>query len=387
MNSWNAVPYSHHYSLQDFRRLVSGWWWSVDKWLIYCVGALLLIGIVLCFAASPATAVRLGIANNFHFIERQLLFLGPAVAMLAGVSLLPPLYARRFGTMVFAGALCLIILALVAAPPINGAHRWLPLGSFALQPSEFAKTGFVIVAAWLLAEGARDRRFPGGLIAMGCYGILSFMLLMQPDYGQWALVTAVWAMMFFIAGWSWMWIFVLGGVAVSAGSLGYMYAPHVARRIDQFLNPASGDTYQVDKAMEALSGGGAFGNPDTGVKYQLPDAHTDFIFAVAGEEFGFFLCLVIVLIYGCFVFRAFKLAATKSSIFIQCAVCGLAAQIGFQAIVNIGVSLRMLPAKGMTLPFISYGGSSLLATALTVGLIIALTRKQSPATRRKEIMP
>ncbi|WP_306249808.1 FtsW/RodA/SpoVE family cell cycle protein [Parvularcula sp. IMCC14364] len=369
------------------RRFVRDWWWSVDRSLIYCTGALILIGIVLCFAASPATAMRLGISNSYHFIERQLIFLGPSMVLLLGISILSPLYARRLGVLLFGGAVFFVLMALLFGPEINGAHRWLTFGSFSLQPSEFAKTGFVVTAAWLVAEGARDRSFHGGLIAMGCYGVLAMLLLLQPDYGQWLLITAVWAMMFFIAGWSWLWMAVLGCVAVSAASLGYLYAPHVSRRIDHFLRPETGDTYQVDTAVQALSSGGLLGNPDTEIKYQLPDAHTDFIFAVAGEEFGFFLCIVILAIYACFVFRAFQLAALKSSIFMQCAICGLAAQIGFQAIVNIGVSLRVLPAKGMTLPFISYGGSSLLATAITVGLILALTRKQSPALRRKEVMP
>ena len=352
--------------------------------LLYITGALILIGLVLCFAASPAAAARLGIENSFHFIERQVIFLVPTIGLLLLVSALRPLDARRLGVVVFGGALALLLIALLFGPTINGAQRWLPIGSFSLQPSEFAKTGFVVAAAWLLAEGSRDRNFPGGVIAMACYGVLAFMLIMQPDYGQWMLVTAVWAVMFFIAGWSWFWIIGLGCVAVGALCLGYIYAPHVATRIDRFLRPEEGDTYQVDKALEALSGGGVFGNAEDGVKHQLPDAHTDFIFAVAGEEFGFFLCMVILAIYGVFVFRAFLLASRQNNIFIQCAVCGLAAQIGFQAIVNIGVNLRVLPAKGMTLPFISYGGSSLLATALAVGLIIALTSKPLPGYQRNE---
>jgi cell division protein FtsW len=366
--------------------LIARWWWSVDHLLLYAVGALLLIGIVLCYAAGPAAAIRMGISNSMHFIERQVLFLIPVIVALLTISMFSPLQAKRAGVLLFVGALGLLLITLLFAPEVNGAHRWLYFGSFGLQPSEFAKTGFVVAAAWLLAEGAQDKKFPGGMIAMGCYGILAFMLIMQPDYGQWALVTAVWALMFFIAGWSWLWIIALGLVAIGALSLGYIYAPHVAARIDRFLRPEEGDTYQVDKAIEVLSGGGLFGAED-GIKHQLPDSHTDFIFAVAGEEFGLLLCLIILGIYAFFVLRAFHLASKKNSIFIQCAVCGLAAQIGFQAIVNIGVSLRVLPAKGMTLPFISYGGSSLLATALTVGLILALTRQQPVRYNRQEILP
>ena len=362
------------------------WWWSVDHMLLYAVGALVLIGIVLCYAAGPAAAMRMGISNSLHFIERQVFFLIPAITALLMVSFFSPKQAKRLGVLLFAASLLLVFIVLVFAPAINGAHRWLSFGSFGLQPSEFAKTGFVIAAAWLLAEGAQDKKFPGGVIAMGCYGVLAFMLIMQPDYGQWALITVVWALMFFIAGWSWLWIIGLGAMAVGALGLGYLYAPHVAVRIDRFLRPEEGDTYQVDKALEALSGGGLFGTQD-GIKHQLPDAHTDFIFAVAGEEFGLLLCLVILAIYAFFVLRSFQLASRMNSIFIQCAVCGLSAQIGFQAIVNIGVNLRVLPAKGMTLPFISYGGSSLLATGIAVGLILALTRRQTGQYRRQEIMP
>ncbi len=382
----HAIGFSDD-DLNELKSVLSRWWFSVDHLLLYFAGALILIGIVLCFAASPSTASRLGIDNSFHFIERQMLFLIPALFLLVSISFLPPLWARRFGVLLFIGSTCLIVFILLFGNEINGAYRWLSLGSFGLQPSEFAKSGFVIAGAWLLAEGARDKKFRGGLIAMALYSVLAFLLLMQPDYGQWALVTAVWAVMFFIAGWSWLWIILLAIAVFATLSLGYIYAPHVAKRIDRFLRPEDGDAYQVDKAMEALSSGGAFGNPDLGVKHQLPDAHTDFIFAVAGEEFGFFMCLIILGIYAAFVFRAFQLASLKNSVFLQCAICGLSAQFGLQAIVNIGVSLRVLPAKGMTLPFISYGGSSLLATAITVGLILALTRKQPHILSRKEIMP
>ena len=379
---------------RDGMSAIARWWWSVDHWLLYTTGALILIGIVLSFAASPAAAMRIGIDDTSHFILRQMMFMIPAIALMFAVSFLSPLSARRTGVVVFGAAIVLIVVALLFGPAIKGAHRWVPLGPVSIQPSEFAKAGFVICAAWLMAEGSREKSFPGGLMAMACYGVLAGLLIAQPDYGQWALVTAVWAVMFFIAGWSWIWIITLGCTAAGALWLGYLYAPHIAARIDTFLNPESGDTYQVDKALEAIRGGGAFGHDFgqdpgavAGVKYQLPDSHTDFIFAVAGEEFGFFLCLVILGLYAFFVGRAFLLATRKQSVFIQTAVCGLSAMIGLQAIVNIGVNLRVLPAKGMTLPFISYGGSSLLATGLVIGLILALTRKQPASMSRREALP
>ena len=331
-----------------------------------------MIGAVLIIAAGPPAAMRLRIADEFHFPIRQFVFLAPAILMIIGVSLLPPLQARRLGVVTFIAAAFLMLFTLIAAGEINGSKRWLDLGVFALQPSEFAKPGFVVAAAWMLAEGARDPKFPGGALAMGLYAIVAMLLLMQPDFGQWALITAVWAVMFFVAGWSWLWIALLAVIGVGALAAGYLLSSHVAARIDGFLKPGAQETYQVDRALETIANGGLIGRGDASpVKNSLPDAHTDFIFAVAGEEFGFVLCALIIILFAIFVARTFSLAATLRSMFARCAVVGLAAIIGLQAIINIGVSLRALPAKGMTLPFISYGGSSLLATGLTVGLIVA----------------
>jgi cell division protein FtsW len=318
-----------------------------------------------------------------------LVFLLPATAVVLGVSALTPLQARRLGSGVFAIAIVLAIAALAFAPEINGAKRWLPLGPIAFQPSELLKPGFVIAAAWMLAEGARNPRFPGIAIGMGLYLFCAALLVMQPDYGQAALLTAVWMTMFFIAGGSVLWIAVLAVIAIAGVAGGYQWSPHIARRIDAFINPQAGDNYQIDKAMEAIANGGAFGRAAEGasVKLSLPDAHTDFIFAVAAEEFGMWLCLIVLALFAVFVARAYARASETRSLFAQCAICGLAAMIGLQSFINIGVNLRMLPAKGMTLPFISYGGSSLIATGLSVGLILALTRRQFHTGRRKDVMP
>jgi cell division protein FtsW len=293
------------------------------------------------------------------------------------------------GTAVFALSLLLVFVVLVAAPPVNGAHRWLPLGSFGLQPSEFLKPGFVVVAAWMLAEGTKNRQFPGALIAMALYLVSAAMLILQPDYGQALLLTSVWAAMFFIAGWSIYWLIGLGFIGGATIAAGYFYSPHLAKRIDGFINPEAGDNYQVDKSVEALANGGIAGRaPDAAnVKLSLPDAHTDFIFAVAGEERGFLFCLFIMALFLAFVIRTFLKAMNLKSVFAQTAVCGLGAMIGLQAFINMGVAMRALPAKGMTLPFISNGGSSLIAMGLAVGLILALTRVQGTARSRRELMP
>jgi cell division protein FtsW len=364
------------------------WWWSVDHTLLAVLAPIMLIGMIVLMAAGPAAAARLGIANDFHFPIRQSVFMIPAIAAIFGVSFLSPLQARRLGVVVFVGGLVLMAATLLFASAVNGSARWIDLGVMTLQPSEFAKPGFVIAAAWMLAEGARDPRFPGGAIAMGLYAIFAALLLMQPDFGQWALVTAVWAVMFFIAGWSWMWIVLLAGVGSAALTAGYFLSDHVAKRIDGFLNPGATETYQADAAIDTIVNGGLIGRGDAlPVKGTLPDAHTDFIFAAATEEYGLAIGILIIVLFAIFVARAFAVAATRRGIFAQCAVCGLSAMIGFQAIINIGVSLRSLPTKGMTLPFFSYGGSSLLATGLGVGLIIALTRTHQGIWRRKDIMP
>ncbi|MBB5519252.1 FtsW/RodA/SpoVE family cell cycle protein [Amphiplicatus metriothermophilus] len=365
------------------------WWRSVDQVGLLLVGLIASIGVALLFAAGPAAAARLGIASSFHFPLRQLVFLVPAFALMIGVSMLTPLQARRLGVVLFLAAAALMLAALLFAPEINGAKRWIALGSFSLQPSELAKPGFVVAASWMLAEGARNPRFPGAAITAGLYALLMALLILQPDYGQAALVTALWLVMLFVVfGWSW-WMIAVGLAGAGSIAGGYFFSPHIARRIEAFLDPAAGETYQVDKALQAIAHGGWFGRGSQGasVKYQLPDAHTDFIYAVAGEEYGFILCAGILALFGALVVRFYARAASLSSLFAQSAVCGLAAMIGLQSFINIAVNLRALPAKGMTLPFISYGGSSLLATGLAFGLIFALSRRHGPAARRKEIMP
>ncbi|MBI1366751.1 MAG: cell division protein FtsW [Alphaproteobacteria bacterium] len=365
------------------------WWWTVDRVSLALIALIVMIGAVLLLAAGPAAAARLHISDSFYFPLRQFVFLAPALGVMVGVSLMTPLQARRLAVVVFGVSLFLMTLALFVGPDINGAKRWLAFGPFSLQPSEFAKPGFVVAIAWMLAEAARDRRFPGRAIAGGMYVAFVALLINQPDYGQTMLVTAAGAVVFFVIGWNWTSIAALGLAASGAIAGGYLFAPHIAKRIDGFFNPDGPGAYQVNKALEAISHGGLFGRGAEGatVKMQLPDAHTDFIFAVAGEEGGFILAVVVVTLFAALVSRFFARASGLRSLFAQSAVSGLAALIGLQSFINIGVNLRVLPAKGMTLPFISYGGSSLLATGLTFGLILALSRTETRARRRKEIMP
>ena len=369
--------------------LIARWFWSVDRIALSIIAAIAGVGFVILLAAGPAASQRLGIADSFHFPARQLLFIGPAAALMLGASLLSPLQARRLGVVIFAGALIVMAGALLLAPEINGSRRWAPIGDFLLQPSEFAKPGFAIVAAWMLAEGARNPRFPGAAIAGALYAALLLLLVSQPDYGQAALVTAVWMIMFFVIGWNWAWIAGVGVAGFSALVAGYFVSPHLARRVDAFMNPEGAETYQTDKALEAIAHGGLLGRggESAAVKLQLPDAHTDFIFAVAGEEGGFLLCFTVIALFAALTARLLVKATGLKSLFAQCSVSGLAALIGLQSFINMGVALRALPAKGMTLPLVSYGGSSLLATALTLGLALALSRAPALPRRRREILP
>ena len=365
------------------------WWWSIDRVTLGIVAAIIMIGAVLMLAAGPGAATRLGIDDSFHFSLRQMVFLGPAIALMAGVSMLSPLGARRIGVVTFAIALPLVMIAAAFAPVVNGSQRWLYFASFGLQPSEFLKPGFVIVAAWMLAERAARPQFPGAAIAGGLFLLAIGALVAQPDYGQTALLTAVFGVMIFVAGLPILWLGAIAATGLATLYFGYRISPHIADRIDAFFNPKAGDNYQIDKALEAIANGGVGGRSGEGasVKLSLPDAHTDFIFAVAGEEFGLVFCLFILSLFALFVVRTAMQASRQKSMFAQLAVIGLGAMIGLQSFVNMAVNVRAVPAKGLTLPFISYGGSSLLATGLAIGLVLSLTRKRGHARRRREIMP
>lgn len=368
---------------------VARWWWSVDHATLGILAILMTIGVVLLFAAGPGASSRLGIDDSFHFPMRQIFFVAPALAVIIIASALTPLQARRVGSILFAASFLALIGALLFAPEINGAKRWFALGPMTFQPSETLKPGFVIVTAWMLAEGARNPRFPGAAIACGLFIVCTGLLALQPDYGQAGLLTMVFLAMYFISGSGLLLMAVATSGAVGLFTAGYFLSPHMAARIDGFLNPEAGGNYQIDKAIEAIGNGGMIGRVDASlpVKFSLPDAQTDFIFAVAAEEYGVFFCVVIIALFAALVVRAYVKAGALKSVFAQTAVGGLAALIGLQSLINIGVNLRAIPAKGMTLPFISYGGSSLIAAGLTVGLILALTRRQALADRRKELMP
>jgi cell division protein FtsW len=368
---------------------VERWWRSVDHGALALIALIATLGIVILMAAGPAASARLNIDREFYFPIRQILFLAPALALAVAASSLSPLHARRLGAVVFLVALVSMAAALLFAPEVNGARRWFYLGGISFQPSEFAKPGFIVTAAWMLAEGARNARFPGIAAACGLYLVFAALLALQPDYGQAILATAAFATACFVAGASLRLFAALTAVAAGGAAFAVMFSPHFAARIEAFFDPAAQENYQARKAVEAIADGGLLGRIGEGaeVKLSLPDAHTDYIFAVAAEEGGFVLALSLIGLFAALVVMCLLRAAKARSLFAQCAASGLAALIGLQSFINIAVALRAVPAKGMTLPLVSYGGSSLLATGLTLGLMLALTRSGASAMSRREIMP
>jgi cell division protein FtsW len=362
---------------REQRTPFSEWWWTVDRLLLAAFMTLMLAGVILSLAASPPVAVRIGL-DPFHFFNRHVLFLVPSVIVMLGVSFLSPRQVRRTALLVFAISIVLVVATLLLGPEVKGAKRWITILGVNIQASESLKPAFVVLVAWLFAESARRPEMPATSMALGMLLMTVTLLVLEPDFGQTMLILMVWGTLFFIAGMRMIWVFGLMG-AGAVGLFGaYMLVPHVAGRIKRFMDPASGDTFQVDMAMESFTHGGWFGQgPGEGtVKRILPDSHTDFVFAVAAEEFGIILCLVLLALFAFIVIRALSRAYASEDLFARFAAAGLAIMFGIQASINMAVNLHLMPAKGMTLPFISYGGSSMISLAYGVGMLLALTRQR-----------
>ena len=281
--------------------------------------------------------------------------------------------------LMMAGCFFALIYVLLFGMEIKGAQRWIHLPGFSLQPSEFAKPAFIILAAWFMSLQKEKEGFPGMPIAIGLYGVLALLLVLQPDMGMTVVTTFCFLVMIFLAGLPFRYVFLLIFLVIGAALVAYSTLPHVQSRVDRFLHPETGDTFQVEKSLSAFKNGGVFGTgPGQGtVKLSIPDAHADFVFAVAGEEFGFLFLVLLVGLYGYIIIRGVKRVADSENLFIILSVSGLLAMMGLQALIHMGSSLSLLPTKGMTLPFLSYGGSSLLSMSVTMGMVLALTRRQA----------
>ena len=362
---------------REQRTPLSEWWWTVDRLLLAAVLTLMLGGVILSLAASPPVAARLHL-DPFHFFNRHVIFLLPSIVVMIAVSFLSPRQIRRSALIVFAISMVLIVATLLIGPEVKGAKRWITLLGVNIQASECAKPAFVVLVAWLFAESARRPEMPATSMAMTLLMTLVTLLVLEPDFGQTMLVLMVWGTLFFIAGMRMIWVFGLMGVSAVGLFGAYLMVPHVAGRIKRFMDPSSGDTFQVDTALESFMKGGWFGQgPGEGtVKRILPDSHTDFVFAVAAEEFGIILCLALLALFVFIVIRALSRAYASEDLFSRFAAAGLAIMFGIQASINMAVNLHLMPAKGMTLPFISYGGSSMISLAYGVGMLLALTRQR-----------
>lgn len=355
------------------------WWRSVDRTSLACVVALFVTGLVLGLAASPPLAARNGL-SPFHYVERQLLFGVVALVVMLAVSTMSPRAVRRLAALGFVAA-----LAAVAALPAagtdfgKGAVRWYSLGFGSVQPSEFLKPAFVVTAAWLMAAAAERDGPPGGAISFAVAVLIVGLLAVQPDFGQAALVLFAWGVMWFVSGAPALLLVAMAGGVVAFGVAAYNASEHFARRIDGYLASEVDPTTQLGRAAGAIREGGLLGaGPGEGrVKWSLPDAHTDFIVAVAAEEHGLVLVLVIIGLFAVVVIRSLLRLTRERCAFARLAGTGLACAFGVQAIVNMGVAVRLLPAKGMTLPFVSYGGSSLVAGGLALGALLAMTRRRA----------
>ena len=372
--------------------LLGRWWWTVDRWMLAALVTLILCGIVLVTAASPPVAQHYGY-GDYHFVMRHLFFLMPSLVAVFVLSLLDPKDLRRIGTILFIGSFLGVVLTLLIGYEVKGATRWLRFAGMSIQPSEFIKPGMVIITAWLLTlPGASPYRQSlqgqtkalsgpsrSGLMAALILLLITIALLLkQPDLGMTLVITAVWCAQYFLAGMPILLVLIaiVAGIGGLAGA--YMLLPHVQSRIDRFLNPESGDTYQIDKAMEAIRHGGLTGvGPGQGeVKFTLPDAHADFIFAVSSEEFGLFATLFLLGLFGFLILRGFHRISKNNDPFVILAGSGLLIQFGLQAMIHMASTLHLIPTKGMTLPFISYGGSSLLALGISMGMVLGLTRQR-----------
>jgi cell division protein FtsW len=358
--------------------LVGYWWWTIDRWNMGAVAILAMLGALLTLAASPAVAERLNL-DTFYFARRQMVFLALGLSAMIAISFLSLRGVRRFSVVLMAVSVILMILTLIFGDEIKGASRWLRIGGISIQASEFVKPAFAILAAWMFSVSRLDDHIPGYSIATGMYFFVISLLLFQPDVGMSIVISAIWGMQIFVAGLPLTFVIAVAAFFLAGSFCAYFVFDHVRGRVDRFLDPDVSVGFQVSRSIEAFRNGGWTGRgPGEGrVKEVLPDAHADFILAVAGEEFGLIVCMIIVALFLFVVLRGFTRIFKDDDFFVLLAVTGLLVQFAIQAIINMASTLNLMPPKGMTLPFISYGGSSTLALGMGMGMVLALTRMRS----------
>lgn len=388
--------YSPAFSRND-QSPIAKWFWTVDRGLLAAALTLMALGVALSFASSPAAiGADQSIGDPFHYSWRMMVWGSMGLVLMLGASLLSPRGVRRIAVLALLGAIVTMMALPFIGDEVKGAARWINLGPFSLQPSEFAKPGLIVFAAWMFAEAQKGQGVPGVSIAFGFWALTVGLLLIQPDIGQTLLVTTTFMAVFFMAGVPLKWVAVLAAAGMAGLVSLYFAFGHMRDRLSRFLSPESTDTHQIDRASEAIRAGGLVGRGvgEGVMKRHVPDLHTDFIYSVGAEEFGLVLSLIMIGLYAFIVVRGMKRAMKLNDAYEQTAAAGLFMLIGLQACINIAVNLNLIPTKGMTLPFISYGGSSMLAMGLTMGLALALTRRRPGAyepgaslPQRRRILP
>lgn len=373
-----------NFSRADRSRLAE-WWFTVDRQLLVLIFTLIGVGLLLSIAASPAIAMRRGFPT-YYFVIRQFVFAGLGVMVMIAVSFLSPGNIRRLALAIFIASLAGLVAVLAIGTEINGARRWLPILGQTIQPSEFIKPSFIVITAWLFAQTKHRPDMPALAMACATFALVAGLIVAEPDIGQTTLIVIVWGALYVLSGQPWLGVAGLGALAAIGGRLAYQFHPYIRARVDRYLAGTSGDHSQVDRAMQAFMEGGFWGRgPGEGtIKIVLPDAHTDFIFAVVAEEYGILACLVLLALFAAIAAKALIRAANDADNGNRLATIGLALVFSVQALINMGVNAGLLPAKGMTLPFISAGGSSTIAVSLTLGMLLALSRKRTELANLKK---
>ena len=376
-----SASYVPAFSRND-QSLVARWFWTVDRGLLGAALALMGLGVALSFASSPAAILAdESITDPFHYSWRMMVFAGAGLVAMLAASLMSPRGVRRIAFLALLGAIVVMMALPFIGDTVKGAARWVNLGPFSLQPSEFAKPGLIVFAAWMFAEAQKGQGVPGVTIAFGFYALTVCLLLIQPDIGQTLLITTTFMAVFFMAGVPFKWMAVLASLGMAGLVSLYFVFGHMRDRLSRFFSPESTDTHQIDAASEAIRAGGLLGRGvgEGVMKRHVPDLHTDFIYSVGAEEFGLVLSLAMIGLYAFIVIRGMRRAMKLTDSFEQTAAAGLFMLIGLQASINVAVNLNLIPTKGMTLPFISYGGSSMVAMGLTMGFALALPRRRPGA--------
>ena len=364
------------------------WWRSIDRKIFITTIILIFIGCLISFGATPSIAIKYGL-EPYYFVKKHLIFTPVAFFFIFFTSLFSKVGIKRFFLFIFLISIFFIFYSFFLGIESKGSIRWVYFFGYSFQPSEFLKVSFIIICAWIFSSKNQLKVINNQIFSFILYLFVSGLILYQPDFSMFIIISSVYFGQLFINGLKWKWVIACSFFFSFVFFVTYFLLSNVKIRIDNFFDPSTGDNYQISKSLQAIKEGGLFGK-GTGmgtVKDNLPDAHTDFIFSVIAEEFGLISCLFVIIFFIYLIFKIYKRVKNEKYLFVILSVSGLVIQLGSQIFVNIGSTIGLIPTTGTTLPFISYGGSSMISTALNIGVILALTRvnyKDNIASDEKE---